>query len=498
MNPTDLPTGSSSPIGLSGHLAGALPVAPADGVQASQHARQQTRKNAEIADLTALVELVTQIHCCDDFPSACRLVVTELPKFLHVDRAAIAWFRRQRRDRGSRLRVMALSHVPRLEPDSALCKALDAALAESVLRDRLTMWPALRDDRGLTLSHRRLGQLAGQDLIVSSPLYNHRGDLVGAWLMMASGPWSSHGQAVARLREFQRPVASALGALARTESGWLARKSRQLAPAARHWKGKLVLGLVSCLLIMLFVPWPYRIRCKFQLQPVERQFVVAPYDGILESTLVDPGDTVTAGSVLARMDGREIRWELAGLEAQLNRVKKQRDAAMASHNVSTAQQAKLEMRRLELKIRLLERRMASLDIKTPLSGIVVSGDLRSARGAPLAVGQQLFEIAPLDQMVVELSIPEDEIAYAGAGRQVTLRLDAFPGETWNGVLSAIHPRAQIRDDESVFIGEMKLNNGSQSLRPGMRGRATIHGPRHPVGWNLLHRPYEALLRMVGW
>lgn len=498
MNPTDVPSGSSSPSVLPELLAGAFPAPAARNARAAEHASRLARKDAEIDDLSSLVDLVAKLHCCDDFPSACRLLVAELPGSLHVDRVAIAWFRRPRRGRGTRLRVMALSHVPRLDPDAALSKALDAALAESVLRDRLTMWPAVRDDRGMTLAHRKLGQLAGQDLIVSAPLRNDRGDLVGAWLMMGSGSWSSHGPAVARLRRFQRPVASALDALARAESGWLARKSRRLAHAMRHWKGRLVLGLICCLLLLLFVPWTYPIRCDFQLQPVERQFVVAPYDGILETTLVDPGDTVTAGSVLARIDGREIRWELAGLEAQRNRVRKQRDAAMAGHDVPTAQQAKLEMRRLDMKIRLLERRLASLDIKTPLSGIVVSGDMRSAHGAPLAVGQQLFEIAPLDQMVVELSIPEDEIAYAEAGRPVTLRLDAFPGETWNGVLSAIHPRAEIRDGQSVFIGEMTLNNRSERLRPGMRGRATIRGPRFPLGWNLLHGPYEALMRLVGW
>ena len=77
----------------------------------------------------------------------------------------------------------------------------------------------------------------------------------------------------------------------------------------------------------------------------------------------------------------------------------------------TAQLAKLEADRLELKTKILELRSNHLEIKSPIDGVVISGDQERAEGAPLTIGQALFEVAPLDKMVVELAIPEDEITH---------------------------------------------------------------------------------------
>jgi multidrug efflux pump subunit AcrA (membrane-fusion protein) len=159
--------------------------------------------------------------------------------------------------------------------------------------------------------------------------------------------------------------------------------------------------------------------------------------------------------------------------------------------------AKLEMERIELRAQVLERRIGNLEVKSPIEGIVVSGDLERAEGMPLDKGQTLFEIAPLAEMVVEVAVPEHDIPYVVAGQQAALRLEAYPGRQWIGEIARIHPRAEIRDDRNVFVAEFNLQNQSGVLRPGMKGRAKITGPPRPLGWNLFHRPYEKLLQAWG-
>jgi multidrug resistance efflux pump len=65
-----------------------------------------------------------------------------------------------------------------------------------------------------------------------------------------------------------------------------------------------------------------------------------------------------------------------------------------------------------------------LDIKSPIDGVVISGDLKRAEGAPVAIGQTLYEIAPLDRMVAEVAIPDDEISRVRLAQSVTINLDA--------------------------------------------------------------------------
>ena len=73
----------------------------------------------------------------------------------------------------------------------------------------------------------------------------------------------------------------------------------------------LLLALVA-MAAAAFVPIPYKIDCVCTLEPVVRRFVAAPHAGVLEKSIVEPGDRVRRNDVLGRMDGREIQWELAG------------------------------------------------------------------------------------------------------------------------------------------------------------------------------------------
>ena len=116
----------------------------------------------------------------------------------------------------------------------------------------------------------------------------------------------------------------------------------------------------------------------------------------------------------------------------------------------------------------------------------------------MKTGDRLFEIAPLDQMLVEVAIPEPDIRHIVVGQEVSVVLDAFPGETLTGTLRRIHPRSEVRDESNVFIAEVELSNLQGRLRPGMKGSADITAGRRMLGWILFHRPIEAALLRLGW
>ena len=97
---------------------------------------------------------------------------------------------------------------------------------------------------------------------------------------------------------------------------------------------------------------------------------------------------------------------------------------MAKGEGAEAKLAKLEAQALRLEIDQLDRRVENLDIKSPIDGVVVSGDLKRVEGAPLTVGQSLYEIGPINNMLVEIAIPEREIAHVKIGHFVELTLNA--------------------------------------------------------------------------
>ncbi len=255
-------------------------------------------------------------------------------------------------------------------------------------------------------------------------------------------------------------------------------------------RSKGIIGLSVLAAVAMVVPVPYSVNCDCELQPVTRRFVAAPFEGALERALVEVGDTVVEGEVLARMDGKEVRWELAGNAAEYERAAKERDAHLADQKFGEAQLAKLQMERLSLTTKLLDHRSENLEVRSPIAGIVVSGELKRAEGVRLSMGQTLFEVAPLDRMIVEVEIPESELANVSSDTVATIRLEAFPNQRLDGTLKRICPRAELRNKQQVFVGEIELPNDAAQLKPGMRGRVSLQAGQSTLGWRLFHRTWN--------
>ncbi|MBM4089772.1 MAG: efflux RND transporter periplasmic adaptor subunit [Planctomycetes bacterium] len=434
---------------------------------------------------------VAQMNYCADAGEASRLLANRLRQFLGCRQVAVGL----RNGRSAGCKIRGLSGVVRFDAHSNFVRAVQDAVEETVVRESETAWPPRAgEDKTGAMAHERLVSLVGAECVASVPLRDQQDRIIGVLLFVdepADGAFSLVSRHAAAL-------ASCLTAAERNHAGLLARWWRRCRETCLTWRGRGMVLAAACLLFLLALPMPYRIECSCEVQPVTRRFVAAPYDGTLEKTLVSPGDVVREGDVLARMDEREIRWELAGLNADRARAEKERDAAMAGHRTSDTQLAELEMERLTLQIQLLEQRMKNLAIKSPIDGVVVAGDLEKAEGAPLTIGQTLFEVAPLGRMVVEVAVPECEIARVGRESPVKISLDALPDEYLEGSVQRIHPRAELREQASVFLAELEVENAGNRLRPGMNGWATVTSGRRSLAWILFHKPWSSLKQMLAW
>jgi len=441
-------------------------------------------------DAAALVELVDQIITSTDVREACFTLTTELNTFLQSNRVAIGL------QSGGRCRLHAVSGVAQFDKRSASAQAMESAFDEAVLRNDLTQWPAAEEQRHAALAHKQLCTQEEAGSVVSMPLRDGNEDAVGAILVIYDSADSAH-NAERFLQASEQPLAQAISAAQRIDGGRLGRVKRAAAQLPA-WKYYIALGVVVAVLAAMFIPLPHKVRCDCQIEPVTRRFVAAPFEGSLEKAFAKPGDIVQEGDLLARLDGRELRWRRATLVADQNQAIKRRDTAQATHSYADQQIAKLEIERLGLELELLDHRTKNLEITSPISGIVASGDLERTEGAPLTIGQTLFEIAPLDTMIVEVAVPDDDIALITSGRPIEIRLDAYPGQTWSIAAVKIQPRSEIRDDANVFIVEAELDNTDGRLRPGMKGRAKINTGQQFLGWIAFHKPWEFVVKKLSW
>ena len=290
----------------------------------------------------------------------------------------------------------------------------------------------------------------------------------------------------------------AIHAVAVQQKGlWALAKSagRRVVDSSRN---QFLFVLLVAAAATLLVRRPYQIKCDCTLEPVVRRFVSAPVDAPLEETLVRPGDVVEEGQLLATLDGRDLRWELAGIQADLEKAWKERDTHLAAQRFAEAETSRLEATQLELRNQLITQHLKELEVRSPFDGVIIAGDLDNARGVRLTTGEQLFEIAPLNDMIVEIAIPESDISYVDVGSVLEVRMDAYSDQTLDGVLERIHPRSEVRDGANVFIGEVRFVNEGGQLKPGMKGRVSIRGPVRSIGWSLFHRAAEESLLWLGW
>ena len=75
--------------------------------------------------------------------------------------------------------------------------------------------------------------------------------------------------------------------------------------------------------------------------------------------------------MLAEIDPRELEYELSGINAELQRALQEKKGLMAERNVAGSQIAGLESQRLQSEADLLLHRRENLEIRSPISGVVV-------------------------------------------------------------------------------------------------------------------------------
>src|SRR5262249_15729456 len=143
----------------------------------------------------------------------------------------------------------------------------------------------------------------------------------------------------------------------------------------------------------------------------ERRTISVPFDGVIGSLGpgIEPGHKVEKGQPLVELDTSEMklselqsRAELAGALAEADEQRTKGDRAAAAQAEARADQAKA-------KADLLAHQIERSRILAPISGTIISGDLTDKVGASIKLGDKLFEVADLSDMIVVAKVDDRDI-----------------------------------------------------------------------------------------
>lgn len=246
--------------------------------------------------------------------------------------------------------------------------------------------------------------------------------------------------------------------------------------------------IAAVALVFLLLPlWHQSAEGPFVLEPVVESVVRSMVPGMITSVYADEGDRLAAGQPLATMSNLRIESQLARGQTDYQVAKVQAiSAGMRYVNSGAAMQ---ERDRIGRQIVELTSAHDSLEVKSPISGVVLTPRTKDRLGAYVPEGAELFEIGDLSRLRARLYISEPEVYKLHAASYGRLQVKGILG-IWDSqsltvapVSSAIAPGlidltkyTGLRPPR-FYVIDLLVANPNGELRPGMTGTARLYGQR---------------------
>lgn len=238
---------------------------------------------------------------------------------------------------------------------------------------------------------------------------------------------------------------------------------------------------------------PGVVTASGELEAVRRVNVSPKRQGVVEALLVDKGDLVRKGQVLARMDPGDYRDRMDELQAlarqaQVDLEARQRDfqrreTLFQRGAISAANLDEFRNRYLASKAALtaaqerIQQRAVEGDdllIRAPFDGVITArfaepgAFVTPTTTASATAGATSSSIVELSQgLEVAAKVPESDIGRIRVKQGATVRVDAFPDQSFPARVREIAPRALKTDNATSFEVELDITAPAPDLRIGM-------------------------------
>jgi membrane fusion protein (multidrug efflux system) len=242
--------------------------------------------------------------------------------------------------------------------------------------------------------------------------------------------------------------------------------------------------------------------------PIEadrRALVMPKVSGEIRAVLADEGQRVKAGQTLARLDGDQLRLEVALNEATMRKLERDYNRNMELQqkglvSATAIDNLKYELEAAKANWELARLQLSYTEIRSPIAGTVtqrldlvkVGNTVTPVGGVIESADSSLFVVEDLDTLILRVNVPERELSKLSVGQPAELTFDAVPGRTFVGQIALISP--SIDPATATFGVRIRVTDTGGLLRPGMFARVAIVYERKP---DALQIPRTALLDTDG-
>jgi HlyD family secretion protein len=291
-----------------------------------------------------------------------------------------------------------------------------------------------------------------------------------------------------------------------------------------------------------------------KVEPITKVEIKSKASGIVKKLLVDAGDRVKRGQVLAELDKDEIEAHVAQAKAQedaaeaslrateadmerakvdaegpdvptlkrayeraqgmakegvvsvsaLDDAQRAYELAVNKQNVAKAQlqvlhakigQAQAQVAQDRANLKQLEEQYSYTTVESPIDGVVLSRDVEvgDAVSSILVLGSSatlIMTLGDVSEVYVKGKVDESDIGKVYLGQPARIKVESFKDKSFNGKVTKISPMGVEKDNVTTFEVRVSINNPGGELKAAMTANAEIILEEHK---NVLQIPEGAIL-----
>jgi len=366
--------------------------------------------------------------------------------------------------------------------------------------------------------------LVAQKQVVAIPLTEDREDGSGhcCWVVIFEPhPESRWKSRTSELNQFLRYARQAVATTRYYEGLPLFALSRRLdrvgglvrSPrAVRNLVGTVV--VVAVVALVACIPVPLAIQARGTIQPVKRQHLFAPADGVITSVAVREGDGVSAEEVVLTMRRHEVQQRVGGLAGQLETLETQLKSEQSlqlyrgrGDEDQKAREASLRIRQLETSIASIQSQLKmardeadTLAVRAPFAGTVLSrAPTAQLLGRPVFQGQLLLSLAALESSwELELEVGEHEIRHVVSAQQERPVLAEFLcaadlEQRYPATLRVLEKSAVVEEGQEAQVrAVLDVTRKPGKVPPGTQVIAHLQCGKRALGFVVFRRLLDAV------
>lgn len=194
--------------------------------------------------------------------------------------------------------------------------------------------------------------------------------------------------------------------------------------------------------------------------------------GTVAQVLIEKGDSVEAGQVLARIDAAQRQADLERARAEITRTERDlvNARALLERGVATRDRvlaAESAFAAAEAALALAEESLGTLDVTAPFAGRIEAFDLQV--GEFVSPGVSVGRIVDLDPLSVTISVPQQAIGDLQSGQEAEVSF--ITGDVRPGTLGFIGTSADAQT--RTFDAEITVANPDGEIPAGLSANIRI-------------------------